>query len=191
MHVIDYFRQAGLQLSTALEADLKAAWRLQSLKKGSHFHSFGLPCTKIAFISEGKAHHYYPIDGKEITRWVSLEHTFLTSFESFVQQIPSLDAIQCIEDCTLYTASREAFMAIRDKHREMELLWSRMLERELSKYHYRIYQHLTTDAEKRYLDFLQKYPRIAREVPQKFLASMMGIEPRHLSRIRKKLSQGN
>jgi hypothetical protein len=43
--------------------------------------------------------------------------------------------------------------------------------------------------EERYLDFLKTYPAIAHQVPQRMLASYLGMSPETLSRVRKYLSQ--
>lgn len=53
----------------------------------------------------------------------------------------------------------------------------------------RIVNALTTSAEERYQDFLQKYPSIVLRVPQWMLASYLGVSPETLSRVRKSLSR--
>jgi CRP-like cAMP-binding protein len=45
-----------------------------------------------------------------------------------------------------------------------------------------------TSAEERYQSFVRTYPAIVREVPQKYIASYLGITPEFLSKIRKNLS---
>lgn len=143
---------------------------------------------RIAFILKGKIRHFYNIDGKEYTRWVSLENNFVTAFSSFVSQRPSQENLECIEQCELLSTSRENFHAIKAKSPEIQQLWTQSLESEIIGYEDRVFQLITTDSEKRYLDFLEKYPQQALEIPQKYIASMLGIAPRHLSRIRNKLA---
>ena len=53
----------------------------------------------------------------------------------------------------------------------------------------RVAQLLADSAEKRYLEFVTNYPTIYRRVPQKMIASYLGITPEGLSRIRKVLSR--
>jgi hypothetical protein len=43
-------------------------------------------------------------------------------------------------------------------------------------------------AEERYLELLNDYPEIEKEIPLKYIASTLGISPETLSRIRKKVS---
>ncbi len=52
----------------------------------------------------------------------------------------------------------------------------------------RYIEGFSTSAEERYLSFINTYPTIIREVPQKYIASYLGITPEFLSRIRKKLA---
>jgi hypothetical protein len=40
---------------------------------------------------------------------------------------------------------------------------------------------------KRYLQLLEQQPRLVQEIPVKYLASYLGVEPESLSRIRKSL----
>jgi CRP-like cAMP-binding protein len=44
-------------------------------------------------------------------------------------------------------------------------------------------------AEERYLEFLKRYPRIALDVPQRMIASYLGVAPETLSRVRRHLSE--
>jgi CRP-like cAMP-binding protein len=52
----------------------------------------------------------------------------------------------------------------------------------------RVVAALSATAEERYLDFVARYPTILRRVPQRMLASYLGIAPETLSRIRRRLS---
>ncbi len=47
-----------------------------------------------------------------------------------------------------------------------------------------VFNLIALDTEQRYQWMLENYPRINHEVPDKYIASMLGITPRHLSRIR-------
>lgn len=51
----------------------------------------------------------------------------------------------------------------------------------------RIALALNSTAEERYLDFVERHPSIVTRVPQRMLASYLGIAPETLSRLRGKL----
>ena len=53
----------------------------------------------------------------------------------------------------------------------------------------RIVSSLSAPAQQRYLDFLETYPSIATRVPQRMLASYLGVTPETVSRIRRKLAR--
>jgi CRP-like cAMP-binding protein len=52
----------------------------------------------------------------------------------------------------------------------------------------RVISSLSASAEERYLEFAAKYPTLLQRVPQRMLASYLGMTPETLSRIRKKLA---
>ncbi|MEL6250814.1 MAG: Crp/Fnr family transcriptional regulator [Bacteroidota bacterium] len=185
-----YLEQLGGKVSPQLEARF-SVFEAVKLAKGDYFLMQGDICKKMAFLTKGQIRHFYDVDGKEVTRWVSLDQNFVTSFASFVSGRPSLENLVCIEDCEMYLCSKEAFMQIKAEFPSMTQLWVLALEQEMVGYEYRVFQLISGSAENRYLDFLKEYPRFVKEVPQKYLASMLGIEPRSLSRIRKKIADGN
>jgi CRP-like cAMP-binding protein len=53
----------------------------------------------------------------------------------------------------------------------------------------RIANSLSASAEERYTQFLQTYPSIATRVPQRMLASYLGVSPETISRIRGRLAR--
>lgn len=182
----DYIEKNGIEIHTEL-ANALGHFKVLELKKGAVFQSEGKVANKIGFILHGKIRHYYNIDGKDVTRWVSLKNNFVTAFSSLLQQTPSLEILECIEDTNLLICSREKFFEIKNSFPEIAAFWTLAIEKELIGYEYRVFQLITTNSEERYLEYLRAYPEFAKEVPLKYLASMLGIEPRHLSRIRKKL----
>lgn len=185
-----YLEQFGGNVSPELEARFSIFKHIK-LSRGQYFSQQGEICKKMAFLIKGQVRHFYDVDGKEITRWVSLDQNFVTSFASFVSGRPSLENLICIEDCEMYICSKESFMQIKSEFPSMAQLWTLALEQEMVGYEYRVFQLISGSAENRYLDFLKEYPRFVQEVPQKYLASMLGIEPRSLSRIRKKIAERN
>jgi CRP-like cAMP-binding protein len=53
----------------------------------------------------------------------------------------------------------------------------------------RIHSAISFTAEKKYLDFVQKYPDLSLRVPQAMIASYLGITPETLSRVRKETAK--
>ncbi|PQJ79223.1 Crp/Fnr family transcriptional regulator [Polaribacter porphyrae] len=182
----DFIEKTGVELSIDCKKAL-SKYSILHLKKGEYFLKESHLSTKIGFIISGSIIHYYNIEGKQVTRWVSLHGNFVTGFVSFVEKTPSLENLLCIKNVEMIIYNRDYFMNILMKFREIQLAWRKILELNVIGYENRVYQLLTTNAEKRYLNFQKTYPQFVSQVPQKHIASMLGIEPRHLSRIRKKI----
>ncbi len=188
MEIIEnYINRHGINLGDNCR-DALCHYSIKKLKKGDFFIKEGAIATHIGFIISGKIIHYYNVDGKELTRWVSIQNNFVTAFISFINGSKSLENLACIEDVEIILYDKNYFQNTLMLFKEIELLWKQTLETNMIGYEHRIYQLITTKAEERYLNFRKTYPWFEKEVPQKYIASMLGIEPRHLSRIRKKLS---
>ena len=116
------------------------------------------------------------------------EHHWLTERVSFMTGEPGAFYIDAIED-TDYIAVPDTFFAQlpsivpnADKFNRELLLDS------VKAFRRRLISMLSDTADDRYLSFIQSYPSLALRVPQKMIASFLGITPESLSRIRKTLS---
>lgn len=186
--IIQFFETQGIKVPAALVTAMQACFQAQSLKKGSYFNREGQVCDKIAFLIKGQVIYYYNIDGKMMTRWVSLEGVFIASFSSYLRDQPAQDNLFCITDCELLVCHKEDFENLKAQFPLLQMLWVQAMEEIMIGYERRVYQLITTNAELRYQVFTDDYPEFLSQIPQKYLASMLGIEPRHLSRIRKKMA---
>ena len=184
----NFIKKIGVELSADCTEALSKHSFLQ-LKKGEYFLKEGHLSNKIGFIINGTIIHYYNIEGKQITRWVSLHENFVTGFVSFVEKTTSLENLLCIKNVEMIVYSRDYFMNTLMNFTEIQFAWRKILEFNVVGYENRVYQLLTTNAEKRYLSFQKIHPQFISQVPQKYIASMLGMAPRHLSRVRKNLSK--
>ena len=62
-----------------------------------------------------------------------------------------------------------------------------ILQQHLEKNKQRIIDLTTLSAEQRYLKLMKNYPSILQNIPLKYIASYLGINPGSLSRIRKEI----
>ena len=188
MHEVQaHIESLGITVSPELSRALEGFDR-RTLARGEYFVREGEVATSIAYVVGGSVRHYHTIEGREYTRWVSLAGSMMAAFPSFVERVPSPANLVCTEATELLCLDRAPFLRLRNEYEGIKQLWMRSLEREMVKYEHRVTQLITTDSTERYLSFLDNYPEHVRRVPQKYIASMLGIEPRHLSRIRKKLA---
>ena len=73
---------------------------------------------------------------------------------------------------------------------ELKTLWIKLLEEGLRYKMYRENGFLVENATERYLHFRRLFPKLCERVPQKHIATYLGIAPESLSRIRKAMKEG-
>lgn len=188
MELAKKFQELGLTLTDDLIRDLPQVFRFKQYEKGAYFNKQGKVCDSIAFIVEGSCVLQYVIDGKVYVRWAGLKNTFATSIASFFNEEPSENEIVFLTDAAVYEICKKDFDLLIENYPVFQKLAFKTLVEELQKYQYLTDLLITTKGTERYLKFRERYPDFIQEVPQKYIASILGMEPRHLSRIRKKLA---
>jgi len=150
---------------------------------GEYLARAGRISTAIYFISEGVVR----VCTEDISLDFAFPGMFSTAYASFITQTPSAVNIEAITPVTgfvfyyddLQALYRQSHAAERTGRLLAEYQYLRKYQRELS-----FLQH---SAQERYLQLLEEYPQIVQQVPVKYVASFLGIQPESLSRIRKNL----
>lgn len=171
-------------------AAIAAQFRPDTLERGAYFLKQGRYCDRMAFLSSGLLRIYREVDGKEITQWISTQGYFVTDLASFVFQTPGRWNIQALTDCELYVIDRDNYQSLGKaipRWQELDKLFVAkcfvMLEE-------RMFSHLHMTAEERYHRLLRESPELFNQVPLQYLASMIGMTPETLSRLRSKQLKG-
>jgi CRP-like cAMP-binding protein len=136
-------------------------------------------------MDKGFMKQFYNIDGEEVIKWVFIEKDIVCSFGSFVKNMPSNENIQAIKNSHIYYINKTDFQKLYTKHDSIKNLWISQIQSFLIGLEERIYIMISKQAKARYEFFLTHYPVHARQIPLQYLASLLGIAPQHLSRIRK------
>lgn len=156
------------------------------LEKGDIFIKEGKVCKELGFITKGMCRHFYNTQNDEVTRWVVLENEFITSLSSFITQKASDENIQAIKPTELLIASKKDWEHLKAEHEFVRTLWTETIEENYVGMETRVFNFIALSAEERYNWMLEHQPKFNTYVPDKYVASMLGIKPRHLSRIRTK-----
>lgn len=181
-------------VSPLSEEEIDAArplFRYRFLPRGSYFLQRGEVCTEIAFIEEGLLRAWYLVDGKEITRTVDHEGEFCTAIASFIRQEPSKQAIEALVDTKVWCISHADLESLYQRFSGWQILGRKIFEQLYINLEKRVITLLSTNARERYLRLLQEEPEIVQQVPLKYVASILGVKPETLSRIRKQFGHNN
>jgi CRP/FNR family transcriptional regulator, anaerobic regulatory protein len=139
----------------------------------------------IGFITKGAFRYFYYNEGEEITRWVSLEGDFVTSLSSFIDRKPTLENIQAMKPTEILFAKKEKWDKLLAENERVKHLWLKQIETLYIGMENRVYQLIALKAEQRHRWMCDNQPHFIAHVPDKYLASMLGITPRHLTRLRR------
>lgn len=124
-------------------------------------------------------------NGNEITNDLNNGNRFFTSYFHFMTRTVSNEYLHCITDCHLLRISRENVDIGAREGITQEDYTIKILNNHLAINKQRTLDIANLTAEERYEKFARENPDILLNVPLQYIASYLGITPRHLSRIRK------
>lgn len=167
---------------------ISSMFREVKVKKGDYFLKTGNLCSQLGFVRSGMMRMYMPVEGAEVTQWISTSGYFVTDLSSLVFRRPARWTIQALTDSELFVVNQEEYDKIGQfvpKWHELEKLF---ITRCFTMLEDRVFCHLAMSAEERYKFFFAQNKELFMHAPQQYLASMLGMTPETFSRIRKKLS---
>jgi len=156
------------------------------LKKGDFFLKTGMSANKLAFVQSGMLREFVEIEGKEITKWITSRGYFVVDLGSFVFCRSARWNIQALIDCELYLIDFIDYQKIGQAIPKWLELEKMFITKCFSILEERVLQHLSMSAEDRYRQLFQSNKELFNTVPLQYLASMLGMTPETLSRLRKK-----
>ena len=176
----------GMQLSAEEIDFMRLLWTPRHFEKGQFFQRAGEITTHGGFVVRG-CFRTYMIDarGGESIVHFSPERAFIGDITSAVTARPTPYAVDAIEPSTILTIDHASFNRMLERFPDIARGYRLGLERSQGAQHRRIAMSLSASAEERYEDFLARHPALAARVPQRMLASYLGITPETLSRIRR------
>ncbi len=161
-------------------------FKQEVLQKEDFFAREGEYCNKLSFVKSGYLRVYAFKEGKDITQWISGPGYFLTDLQSLVFDQQARWNIQCLSDCELYTISKENYRQIGKHVEKWDHLEKLFLAKCFLTLEDRVFSFLSMTAEERYDHLYVQNKELFNIIPLHNLASMLGMTPETLSRIRKK-----
>lgn len=167
---------------------LFAAHRRETLPKGTFLLKKGAIANDYHLVEKGLIRHYlYDYEGNEITTAFVCDGEIVIEVASIFHRVPTQEYIQCLTDCVTW---KIAFDDFQELFRHIPALpeWGRAwLSHELHSSKMRATEMITVAAAQRYLNLMEKRPKIVQQAPLKHIASYLGVTDTSLSRIRKEL----
>jgi len=147
----------------------------------------GKICRNFYFLESGLLRYFYNIDGDEVIKTFTFPPFCFTSEVSFINQRPSNESIQAIENSTAWQTSYKQYQKLGKL-----ASWNKFIKGLLNEFDkfskLMIIQLKTQTPEQRYFWLTENYPQsILQKIPQKYMASFLGVAPQSLCRIKNKL----
>ncbi|WP_158989862.1 Crp/Fnr family transcriptional regulator [Mucilaginibacter sp. L196] len=145
------------------------------------------------FIEKGCVRLFFNNDGNDKTVQFFFENEGLTSFESFINNAPSAFTIETIEPSVVYLLPKQYVIQLMDElSHEPDFLKMMMQLSSMRQTHYinEFVSFIRDTPEERYQKLLTDRSHIVQRVPQRYIASYLGVSTVHLSRIKSKLAKG-
>ncbi len=155
----------------------------RSVKKGTLLLEEGQYSRLSYFVVKGCLRSYYVVDGEERTTAFYTEMEGVTP-PCVISKTPSQFYISCVEDTILTISHPDMEAEINGKFPKFESLCRRLSEQLLVKKQTDFDEYKTSSPEQRYLKLMESRPDLIQRVPQRQLASFLGIKPESLSRLR-------
>jgi len=151
------------------------------LKEGEYcyFEGFVLNgCFKIYYLNE---------NGFEQTLYFAVQGWWITDLDSLINHVPTILNIEAVEDSEALMISKKDKAILYETMPQIEKLFRIMNQQSSVALQRRILSLTGKTADKRYVEFLEKYPGLEQRLTQQQVASYLGITHEFLSKIRKKL----
>ncbi|MBC6112706.1 Crp/Fnr family transcriptional regulator [Pedobacter sp. CCM 8938] len=165
---------------------VKSKCRQKVVPKGKLLLKCGQVANQYYFIVSGGLRFYYETEGQENTTWVCFKDDFFTEISSLHPQKPTRFNIEAIEKTELIIIDKKDMDFLYAHLSSWEEFGRKIWEGTTSRMVNQLLNFQTLTAQERYLQFL-KNSELVQKIPVKQLATILGITPNALSRIRKNI----
>jgi CRP-like cAMP-binding protein len=137
------------------------------------------------FVAKGCLRLYRVGDtGAEHILRFAIENWWMADYESYNAGTPALGNIDALEDSELLLFSKNDFNALAKSIPNFQNFKEQLDARSFDASQNRVLSSISDTAEKRYENFVAKYPEVFNRVPLHMIASYLGLTRETLSRVR-------
>jgi CRP-like cAMP-binding protein len=146
-------------------------------------------CQETCFVTKGCLRSYVIDDkGKEHIIQFAPENWWISEQVSAMNKEPAMYFIDAVEDTEYVSVDVSFFDEFEKIVPAGRSMVRRLQVNRLQAFQKRLISHLSATGEQRYLSFIKTYPSLALRLPQRMIASYLGVTPESLSRIRKDIA---
>jgi len=165
---------------------------VKKVKKKTFLLQKGDVCQFEAFVTKGLFRVYHTdVNGFDKVLYFAMEDWWITDIDSFTNQKKSQLYIEALEDSEVVMISKKDKDFAYENIPSVEKLFRIMTQKTHVALQQRMIDNLSKTADQRYVDFIEKYPRLYEKLTNLQIAAYLGISHEFVSKIRKKIASGN
>lgn len=145
------------------------------------------PTSKILFLIKGILRGYKLMDGKDYTHHFYEANWFATDFHSFLTGQPSQIYIKTVEDVTYLEFQKKDLLNLYRTSHQLEGLGRMIAEKAYLATVEKLANMQLHNLAEKYALLMQTNPGLIQRVPQKYIASYLGVSEQSLSRIKQQV----
>jgi CRP/FNR family transcriptional regulator, anaerobic regulatory protein len=184
-----FFQQAGFNKEEAEQ--IADNFTFKNLNKGDLFVEEGKTSKYLGFIEKGFFQYFITLDGEEKTTYSIGANNLIASLVSFLKQVPSRENIRAAVNSSIWIISKDDFKKLQQTLPSFKDYYIGILEWQICCIEESRIDGILLSAGQRYEKMMYKEPDLIQQIPVQYLASIIGVTPRHLSRIRNNLRLAN
>lgn len=163
----------------------------KKVRKGQILQEHGNIVTKAFYVKKGLLKSYTIDDNGKIHIFMFAPEGWIVSdIASHIYSEPTELFIDAIEDSEIVEITEAVSNIVKFDIKDFQPELKKLLRR-LAVLQKRVIMLMSATARQRYEHFIETYPQLLTRVPQKMIASYLGITPEALSNIRSKIRNGD
>jgi CRP-like cAMP-binding protein len=183
------YLQSKVDISDDILAELESLCISDYAQKGAVILKISEVCTHNFFVTKGCLRSYvFDKKGREHILQFAPDNWWISERISLLSGDPATFFIDAIEDTDYVRVPEEFLSRLGSMVPAAKTVIEKLKLNNFRSIRKRLISLLSDTGEDRYLSFVATYPSLALRLPQKMIASYLGITPESLSRIRKALS---
>jgi CRP-like cAMP-binding protein len=186
MTALEQYIQQTLGIAESDLATISALFKPIQLRKGDHFLRAGRWSDRLGFVQSGLLREYSMHGQKEVTKWISTPGYFAVDLAGFLFRQPARWNIEALVDSELHVIDQADYARIGTLVPEWPELEKRFIAKCFTVLEERVLMHIALSASERYELFFAHNKPLFNQAPLQHLASMLGMAPETLSRLRAK-----
>ena len=178
--------QHYFEIDTSKSKKIASFFKQETILKGDFFLKSLQYSDRLSFVEKGYLRMFTQHNNKEITQWISGSGYAVVDLSSFLFGERSRWNIQALQDSTVFSIYKSDYKILNSILIDWQEIENKFLSKCFVAIENRVFGHLSMSAEERYNQFYEANKEMFNQIPLQYIASMLGMSPETLSRIRGK-----